>query len=122
MTIPAPQDIEFTRGDSWDLLARIKGRNAQGDLIYLDLTGVTPTAQIRATIEAATVLAEITCTLTDQGTLTGGVLLRLEDTDTVALTAGMAVWDLELKWPGVDGDRKTVLGGSVTINPDVTRA
>lgn len=122
MTTPADQPIEFTRGDSWDLLARVKGRNGVGDLVYLDLTGCTPKAQIRANPTAVGVLAEITCTLTDQGTMTGGVLCRLEDSVTSALTPGSYVWDLEIKWPGVNGDRKTILSGQVTINTDITHA
>lgn len=122
MTTPADQPIEFTRGDSWDLLARVKGRNGVGDLVYLDLTGCTPKAQIRANVNAVGILAEITCTLTNQTTMTGGVLCRLEDTDTSALTPGVAVWDLEIKWPGVNGDRKTILSGVVTISADITHA
>lgn len=123
MTTPAIQDIKIRRGDSWDLLARVKGRNSLGDLVYLDLTGCTPKAQVRANAEAASPLVEITCTITDQVTLAGGILLRLEDSDTAALApTTSAKWDLEIKWPGVDGDRKTVLEGDVTITADVTRA
>lgn len=123
MTTPATQNITLKRGDSWDLLARVKGKNALGDLVYLDLTGCTPKAQIRASEDAETPIAEITCTLTDQVTLAGGILLRLEDTATAALApTTSAKWDLEIKWPGVNGDRKTVLAGTVTITADVTRA
>lgn len=122
MTTPANQPIEFTRGDSWDLLARAKGRNGVGDLVYLDLTGCTPKAQIRASADAVGVLAEITCTLTNQGTMPGGVLCRLEDSTTSTLTPGVYVWDLEIKWPGANGDRKTILAGEVTVNSDVTHA
>lgn len=122
MTTPAKQDIKIRRGDSWDLFFRVKGRSALGDLVYLDLTGCTPKAQIRATSESATVLQEITCTLTDQNTLPGGVLLRLEDSDTSDLAATTsAKWDVEIKWPGVNGDRKTVLEGTVTVTTDITR-
>jgi hypothetical protein len=123
VTTAATIDIELKRGDSWDALVRVKGRNGAGDLVYLDLTGVTPKAQIRTTPDATSVLAEITCTITDQVTTTGGVLLRLEDTDTSSLQATTnAKWDLELKWPGVNGDRKTVVEGNVTVTLDTTHA
>lgn len=122
MTTPADQPIEFTRGDSWDLFARVKGRDTNGSLVYLDLTGCTPKAQIRSSVSSPTVVAEITCTISDQVTLMGGVYCRLEDTVTDALTPGTYVWDLEIKWPGGTGDRKTILSGAVTINADVTHA
>lgn len=123
MTTPATQDITIKRGDSWDLFFRVKGRNGVGDLVYLDLTGVTPSAMIRANIDDVSPIVSITCTLANQGTLTGGVLLRLEDTDTDGLApTTTAVWDCELKWPGATGDRKTVLAGQVTITKDVTHA
>jgi hypothetical protein len=103
-------------------LFRVKGRNAQGDLIYLDLTGVVPSAQIRTTEDV--LLTSFTCTLTNQSTLPGGVLLRLEDTDTTTLDAPVtdAKWDVELKWPGATGDRKTVLEGTCAITKDYTHA
>lgn len=122
MTTPAPQDITLTRGDSWDMLFRVKGKDALGDLIYLDLTGCVATSQIRENEDAAAVVATITCTLTDQVTLPGGVLLRLEDTDTAAIIVDSAMWDVEIKWPGVNGDRKTVLSGLVSMTKDITRA
>jgi hypothetical protein len=121
VTTPATQDIVIKRGDSFDLFFRVKGKNAQGDLIYLDLTGVTPKSQIRS--DADVMVVEMTATLANQSTLPGGVLLRLNDTDTEGLTPTVtAHWDVELKWPGVNGDRKTVLEGGVTIDEDYTHA
>jgi hypothetical protein len=122
VTTPATQNITIKRGDSFDLFFRVKGRNAQGDLIYLDLTGVDPAAQIRSS--DGVLLVAFTCTLANQSTLPGGVLLRLEDTDTGPLEAPLTngKWDVELKWPGVNGDRKTVLEGNVTVTEDYTHA
>lgn len=123
MTTPATQDITIKRGDSWDALVRVKGRDGSGNLVYLDLTGVTPKAQVRATAASATVLVELTCTITDQVATPGGVYLRLEDTTTTPLAPTTnALWDLELKWPGATGDRKTILEGNVTITTDITHA
>ena len=123
MTSPAPQDIDITRGDSWDALVRVKGRDGSGNLVYMDLTGTTPKAQIRATADDPAVIAEITCTITDQVATLGGIYLRLEDTVTSALApTTSAVWDLEVKWPDPNGDRKTILSGGVTITRDVTHA
>lgn len=122
MTTPATKNITLKRGDSFDFFFRAKGRNSSGDLVYLDLTGVTVQSQIRSSQNDNLIVA-FTCSITNQTTTPGGVLLRLEDTATSSLApTSAAKWDVELKWPGVNGDRKTVLEGSVTITADTTHA
>lgn len=121
MTTPATQNITIKRGDSFDLFFRVKGKNNLGDLVYLDLTDCTPKAQIRSSSDQ--LIGEFTATIANQTTLTGGALLRLEDSVTSSFAATTsAKWDAEIKWPGVNGDRKTVLEGTVTITIDYTHA
>lgn len=124
MTTPAPKDLTIYQGDSFDLLVRVKGRNAAtGVMEYLNLTGVTPKAQVRANEAATQVLAEITCTITDQVATPGGVLLHLDPaiTQTIALTTTQKhKWDLQLQWSATEV--RTVLKGNVSVESDVTRA
>lgn len=120
MTVPAPFDISVYQGDSFDLLLRIKVRDTSGTLIYQDLTGATAKAQIRATASSSTVLAEFSCSLTNQSTLPGGVLIRLTNAQTTAINADVGVYDAEVTY--ANGDRHTFISGKVTFIKEVTRA
>lgn len=119
MTTPAPFDLQIYQGDSYDLFFRVKARNGVGDLVYLDLTGSTPKAQIRASKTSPTAAAELTANISDQTTLTGGVLLHITPAVSAALTLTAGVWDCEILF--ASGDKKTVLAGDVTVTPEVTR-
>lgn len=119
MTTPATFDLSIYQGDSYDLFFRVKARNGIGDLVYQDLTGATAKAQIRATKETASVLAEFTCSLSNQTSTPGGVLCRLTPATTAAITATAGVWDCEILY--ANGDKKTVLAGNVTFTKEVTR-
>ena len=77
-----------------------------------DLTGCTASSQIRATPGATTVLATMT------GTIVGNVItLHLDSTDAVSLANG--VWDAQLVRE--NGDIVTLVAGTVTVSPEVTR-
>lgn len=87
----------------------------------IDLTGYTARMHIRATTDAATTITTMT---TENarivlGGTAGTISLYISDTDTAALTAGDAVYDLELVAPG--GDVTRLLKGKVKIDADVTR-
>lgn len=120
MTTPATYAPEIYQGDSWDLFFRVKARDGSGNMVYQDLTGATPKSQLRATAASGTVLAELTCTLSDQGTTPGGVLVRLSPAQSAALVPGTAEWDCEILY--ASGDKRTVLKGTATITAEVTRA
>lgn len=100
-------------GDTETVTLTIK--NSAGNPV--NITGRTYTAQIRSKPDSSTVLATFTCTITNAA---GGVVTAtLSATTTAALTAQKAVWDLQ----EINGSVVTTLiGGTVTIVKDVTRA
>lgn len=119
MTTPAVFDPEVYQGDSWDLFFRVKARDAGGNLVYQDLTGATPKAQFRPNAASSTITAELTCTLSNQSTTPGGVLVRLSPAQSAGLAPGNLVWDCEISYS--NGDKRTVLAGAVTVIAEVTR-
>lgn len=123
MTTPAKLDITIYQGDEFSVFVRVKGRDAQGVLDYLDLTGGTPKSQIRLSVDDAEPLAEFNATLTDQATLKGGILYTLTDAQTAALNiSSTGVWDCEILMPvALGGGTRTLLAGSVTVIKQVTR-
>lgn len=118
--IPAVLNITITRGDTCEVFFRVRSKNANGTPgEYINLTGNTAKSQVRATVKAVVISAEFTCTLTDQVTIPGGVLLRLTPIQTAAIIEDTAVWDVQLT---TATDNYTYLSGVVTIRDDVTRA
>jgi hypothetical protein len=113
-------------GNSYDLciqqgatFRRVITWKADGALV--NLTGYTARMQIRATAEAATSLIELT-TANNRialGGAAGTITLTISATDTAALTAGRAVYDLELVAP--DATVTCLIGGVVTIPRNITR-
>lgn len=92
---------------------------SDGALVNLD--GYSARMQVRATAEAASPLIELT---TQNGRITlggsaGTITLTISATDTAALTAGRAVYDLELV--AANGTVKNLIGGVVTIPRNITR-
>lgn len=85
-----------------------------------DLTGYTARMQIRADIDADTVLVELTTSdgITIDGPA-GQIALHLDDTRTAALDWCDGVYDLELIDP--DGNVMRLLKGPVEVDPEVTR-
>lgn len=123
MTKPATQDIDIYQGDSFDLFVRVKARDAGGTMVYQNLTGATPKAQIRQSKSNVTVLVEFTCTLSNQTTTPGGVLVHATPAQTAALAATSPgapnVWDLEILYS--NGDKRTILAGNASVTAEVTR-
>jgi hypothetical protein len=91
------------------------------DGALVDLSNFTARMQIRATAEAATALIDLTTenNRIALGGTAGTITLTISATDTAALTAGRAVYDLELVAP--DGTVTCLLGGVVTIPRNITR-
>ena len=89
--------------------------------VPVDLTGCTARMQIRASIPATAVLADLT---TENGGITlGGVAGTIElfiaPTETALITWTAAVYDLEIVFSPTDVRR--LLYGPVTMSPEVTR-
>lgn len=120
---PVQCDINVYRGDDFELMVRLRAGFWDGTQwvpgVYMDLDGWMGKAQIRASEDAAAVLAEFAVEILPQsGDTLGGVRLTLADTVTKNLaTAG--VWDLQ--FTDVDDRVNTYLKGKVTISKDVTR-
>lgn len=118
--IPGTYNLEIYKGDTFLLYVRIQATNSNGAPgEYIDLTGNTPKAQIRATPTNPTVLAEFTATLDNQTTNMGGITLMLTPAQTAALTNG--VWDLQTSNAG-GTIINTYLAGTVMVIEEVTRA
>jgi hypothetical protein len=110
---PANLPINIRIGDTETISVAIKDSTGAA----VNITGRTYAAQIRTTTDAATALATFSCSIVSgaAGTLTA----TLSASTTAALTAGIAVWDLQ----ETNGTTvTTLLGGSVTIVQDVTRS
>lgn len=109
-------DLCLQQGATFRRVIRWK---ADGALV--DLTGYTARMQIRATAEAATTLLDLTTenNRIALGGAAGTITLSISATDTAALPAGRAVYDLELVAP--DGTVTNLLGGVATIPRNITR-
>lgn len=112
---PAPGDypISLYRGDTriWrDEFADAATGHA------LDLTGYMFRAQIRDSIDGDVIA---TMTVDDSDAANGVITRSLTATQTAALAAARAAWDLELTSP--DGFVRTYLAGAVRIRGDVSK-
>lgn len=106
-------DLSIVRGDDFRVIITL---STDGD--PFDLTGYTPLAQIRpSTSVAAPLTAEFDATVETPAT-DGIITLELDHDTTAALTTN-GVWDMQI----TDGSGwvTTVVSGTVTIVPDVTR-
>lgn len=111
--LPAKLNISMTRGDDFADEFTIQ----EGDpLAPVDVSARTYTAQIRTAADETTATASFTVDMTDAAT--GVIVLRLADTVTDDLS-GPYVWDLQQDSAGVV---RTLVAGSFTVVPDVTRA
>lgn len=117
--IPATLNITIVRGDTCEIFFRVRGKLSNGQPgEYVNLTGSIAKSQIRATSKAPTVSAEFTCSISNQTTVPGGVLLRLTPIQTAAIIESTGMWDVQLD---TATDTYTYLSGTVTIKDDVTR-
>lgn len=121
MAGPARYDLSIYQGDDFSLTLRLREQNPDLTLgAYIDLTGATAKAEIRATAASATVLAEFTATVLDQTVTPGGLQLSLTHDQTAGLAAGVnGVWDIQVTQAGLI---TTYLHGNVTVTAEVTRA
>ncbi len=89
-----------------------------------NLTGYTARMQVRSDVTSNTIIATLSTTAGNTGTITlggtaGTVDLLISATNTAALTAGQYVYDLELVSGGGVGTR--LLEGNFKVSAEVTR-
>jgi hypothetical protein len=116
MTLPQTLDLLIPQGATWSVVLRWKADNAN-----VNLTGYTARMQLRTSAEAITTLEDLT---TENGGITlggtaGTITLSLTATETAALPATRAVYDLELISSG--GTVTRLVEGVVTITRNITR-
>jgi len=89
--------------------------------VAVNLTGYTARMQVRATLESASTLVELTTANSRiaLGGAAGTITLTISATDTAGLTAGRGVYDLELV--SGSGIVTRLLQGVATISRNVTR-
>jgi hypothetical protein len=89
--------------------------------VAVNLTGYTARMQVRATLESASTLVELTTANSRiaLGGTAGTITLTISATDTAALTSGRGVYDLELV--SGSGIVTRLLQGVCTISRNVTR-
>lgn len=111
---PAAYNLTIVAGDSFSRSVTLK----EQDGTPIDLTGYSALAQVRASASSDTVLATFTTAIDAPN---GAVTLSLDTTQTRALGSG-AVWDLQLSLDASPTTAThTVIGGQVTVLPDVSR-
>ena len=117
---PPTFNIEIYQGDTFSMFMRLRALDSNGDPgDYIDLTGSTAKAQIRANAAAVDPPdAEFTCTLGNQGTVPGSLFVELTHTQTAALT-GNGVYDVQVTH--ADGRIRTYLAGTTTLIKEITR-
>ena len=89
--------------------------------VAINLTGYTARMQVRATLESATTVVELTTAngRIALGGTAGTITLTISATDTAALASGRGVYDLELV--SGSGIVTRLLQGVATISRNVTR-
>lgn len=102
-------DIHFVQGDS---LSRVIQFTQSA--LPLDVSGWTITAQIRRRASSSTAV-DFAIDMTDAASGLVGISITPEDAATLAENC---VWDLQRI---EDGDVRTYLAGSVTVDREVTR-
>ena len=109
-------DILIEQGATYSQVVTYKESGAA-----VNLTGYTARMQVRATLESASTLVELTTANSRiaLGGAAGTITLTISATDTEALTAGRGVYDLELV--SGSGIVTRLLQGVATISRNVTR-
>ena len=88
MSYPQNVDLSCYRGQTWK--RNIYVTDSDGEIV--DLTGMTVKAQIRKDFNSATLIQEITCTVT---AAQGKVALSIAAGDTVNIQPGRYVFDVK---------------------------
>lgn len=108
----ATVNLDCPRGDSYEKTWRFADKITRQPYFW---SGLTFAAQLRR-FEDDTVFTAFT--VDDTGQATGVVVMSLAKT-VVATLSGVYVWDMQYTDPG--GLVTTILKGTFTVDPDVTR-
>ena len=122
MALPDSRNLSIYKGDTFSFSFRLRAKNSYGvPADYVDLTGATAKAQIRATEDSNTIIQEFTCVIPDQTVPEnkGKVILSISAADTGASGFVNGVWDVQLTWP--DNTVRTYLRGTTQVIKEVTR-
>lgn len=113
---------DFTIEQGTSVNKKVIWKDNQSTPQPIDLTGYTARMQVRSTIASTEVLVELTTENSgiELGTTNGQILLKMTDTQTAAFAWLTGVYDLELIAPS--GDVTRLLKGTITVDPEVTRA
>ena len=84
----------------------------------LNLSNYSGRAQLRTSVLASSVSATFTVSVTDAAN--GALKMQLPAATSTGLAAGQYVYDLEI-FTSADAIVKRIVGGTVTITPEVTR-
>lgn len=112
MAKPGTYSPTFVQGDDWSFPATLKDQAGAA----IDLTGYTFLAQAR-TRASAGVAFTLTVTVTDAAN--GVVTVTVDAATTADIGPGTYVWDLQ--WTDAAGDIRTILAGTITVLPEVSR-
>lgn len=112
---PAPLDLDIYIGDTTTVTVTVKNAGTP-----VNITGRTYAAQIRKTPGSTSILATLTCTITNAA---GGVVVAtLPASVSTALTPQRASWDLQEITPSSpENVVQTLVAGYANISQDVTR-
>ena len=121
----ANQDLTAEQGATFSLLLTIKDSSN----VAVDLTGNTYAGQVRKKISDEDPVATFTCTVQNQITNTGELLISLTPAETSAIpmksqnkqerTLEEYAYDIEATYP--DGSKERILEGIFSLSPEVTR-
>lgn len=112
MAVPVKQNLSITRGDTESVVVTMTSNGTTP----INITGRTYRSQIRTTKDSSIIDASFSCSVTSA--LDGEITCSMTAGDTAALTVGLHYWDFEENNSGVVS---TILAGTVTVLPDVTR-
>ena len=95
----------------------------------IDLTGDSFRGMVRLTTDAATPVAEFTCTLLNQGTNPGEVTIELTPAETSAIPVDAQSkpqrkskqYAYDIEWVKASGDVERVLQGIAVVSPEATK-
>lgn len=114
--IPASYNLTLYQGDEFSMTLRLR----LADATLENLTGKIATGQVRALASDAAPMATFTCTVSNQVTNPGEIVILLPVTESAKLLAGNGVFDIQTA--NADGTGvNTRIGGKVVIRPQVTR-
>ena len=118
--LPGTADLTLTRGDDFSFTITL---NQPDGTTPVDLTGAEVLAQIRGSVNGSVIA---TFDIDDSDMDEGVLVLSLDSSVTALLTGSNAtgVWDLQTTRTDTSTDEifvETWVGGSLTVNPDVTQ-